>query len=168
MFGPVRRVRAYGTIVQRTRVRSDGGTFDLASPDFTVAALELESGVVVRLTATFWVGPGKQRGLELHGDEGSLYLASWAEFDSRLERSSDGVDYEPLPFLRDPYPGIDWARALVDLAEALDEARPHRAGAEHAAHVVEALDAVAASSRDGGTVEVRSSFPAPPPLDWAR
>ena len=167
MFGPVRCVRAYGTIVQPTRVRRDGATFELATPDFTVAALELESGVVVRLTATFWVGPGKQRGLELHGDDGSLYLATWAEFDSRLERSSDGITYDAMPLLREPYPGTDWARALVDLAEALDEGRPHRAGAEHAAHVVEALDAIAASSRDGGTVEVRSSFPAPAPLDWA-
>ena len=50
--------------------------------------------------------------------------------------------------------GIDWARALVELGEAIDEDRPHRAGAEHAAHVVEALNAIEESSESGGTVTV--------------
>ena len=41
-------------------------------------------------------------------------------------------------------------------------------GAEHAAHVVEALEAVQTSLRDGGGVDVRSTFAPPEPLDWAR
>jgi hypothetical protein len=56
----------------------------------------------------------------------------------------------------------------VDLAQAIDEGRPHRAGAEHAAHVVEVLEAVDTSSRDGGSVGVSSTFPIPEPMDWAR
>ena len=58
--------------------------------------------------------------------------------------------------------GVDWARALGELADAIAEERPHRAGAAHAAHVVEILDAVETSVREGGTVEVTSSFIAPP------
>jgi predicted dehydrogenase len=168
IFGPARRVQAYGTTLEPERVRRDGEAFTLTTPDFAVAVLELETGIVVRLTATFWVGPGRQRGLELHGDELSLYLASWGEFDSRLDSSRDGETYTKVPLLREPYPGIDWARALVDLAEAIEEGRPHRASAEHAAHVVEILDAIDASRCDGATVEVQSSFEPPAPLDWAR
>jgi predicted dehydrogenase len=154
-------------VVQPERVRKDGGRFRIETPDFSVAALELETGVVVRLTATFWVGAGKQRGLELHGEASSLWLPTWAEFNSRLESTTDGESYTPVPLVREPYPGIDWARALVDLADAIDEGRPHRMGAGHAAHVVEALNAIETSSRDGGTVEVRSSFVPPAPMDWA-
>ena len=168
MLGPVRRVVAYGTTLQPERVRLDGAAFTPGAPDFAVAVLELEGGAVVRLTATFWVGAGKQRGLELHGDDASLYLATWDHFDSRLETSTDGETYTPVPLVREPYHGIDWGRALEDLAEAVEEGRPHRASAEHAAHVVEVLNAIETSGREGRPVEVRSGFAAPEPMPWAR
>jgi predicted dehydrogenase len=69
--------------------------------------------------------------------------------------------------VREPYKGTDWSRALVDLAEAVEEGRPHRASGEQAAHVVEVLNAIDASARDGAPVAVRSSFEPPAPLDWA-
>jgi predicted dehydrogenase len=166
-FGPVRRVHAFATTLQPERVTKAGERFTLTTPDFTTAALELEDGPLVRLTATFWVGPGKQRGLELHGEERSLYVPTWAEFDSRVQLTRNGEEYEDVPLLREPFHGIDFARPLVDLAEALRDGRPHRAGAEHAAHVVEVMNAIEAAGRDGGAVDVRSSFPAPAPLDWA-
>jgi len=166
IFGPARRVVGYGTELQPDRVTRDGTPFRLETPDFVVAVIELES-VVVRLTATFWVGPGKQRGIEFHGDGGSLYLASWQEFDSRLESSHDGETYTQVPLVREPYHGIGWSRALVDLADAVDEGRPHRASAEHAAHVVEILDAVDEARVRGGPVEVRSDFERPLPMEWA-
>ena len=166
IFGPVRRAQAYGTMLQPDRVRKDGHPFRLETPDFYVAALELDD-LVVRLTATFWVRAGKQRGIEFHGETSDLYMATWGEFDSRLELSQDGETYTPVPLLREPYPGIDWSRALVDLADAIVEGRPHRASAEHAAHVVEVLNAVDRSSSDGGTVDVVSTFEPPAPLPWA-
>ena len=42
-----------------------------------------------------------------------------------------------------------------------------RAG-EHAAHVVEILNAVESSAGDGGTIAVTSGFTTPEPMDWAR
>ena len=168
MFGPVRRVHAAGVTLQPERVTLDGDAFTLSTPDFVVALLELDR-VVVRLTATFWVLHGRQRGIEFHGDDGvSLHLASFLDFDSELRLSSDGGDsYESVTLVRDPFRGIDWARALVDLAAAVDEGRPHRASAEQAAHVVDVLDAVARSRQNGGPVEVASEFELPRPMDWA-
>ena len=168
MFGPVRRVQAYATILEPDRVHGDGRPFRLEAPDFVVALLELESGVVGRLTATFYVPASKQRGLELHGDDGSLYLPTWGEFDSRIELQDRGGEYRTVEPLREPYPGIDWSRALVDLAGAIAEGRPHRASGEQAAHLVEVLEAVQTSLRGGGAVDVRSGFRPPEPLDWAR
>jgi predicted dehydrogenase len=166
MFGPARRVVAYGTELQPERTARDGTPFRLETPDFVVAVVELER-VVARVTATFWVGPGRQRGIEFHGDRGSLYLASWAEFDSRLESSLDGESYTAVPLVREPYRGIGWSRAIVDLAEAVAEGRPHRAGAEHAAHVVETLNAIDTSRSRGEPVEVHSGFDPPRPMEWA-
>jgi predicted dehydrogenase len=73
-----------------------------------------------------------------------------------------------MPPVREPFHGIDWGRAIVELAEAIAEDRPHRASAEQAAHVVDVLEAVARSEADGGAVDVGSSFEPPAPMDWAR
>ena len=168
MFGPVRRVTAFATTVQPVRTRKDGKTFELETPDFWVAACEHESGVVTRLTATFWVQPSKQRGLEFHGTDASLWMPTWGESNSRLLRTENGEDYDAVPVLRPAYEGFDWSLALVDLAEAIRDDRPHRMSAEHAAHVVEVLNGADESRRNGGAVEISSSFEAPQPLDWAR
>ena len=169
MFGPARRVTGFSTTLMPDRVDKFGAPFTIERPDLEIAALELESGVVARVTASFYVGPGYQRGLELHGDEGILHLPTWGEFDSKilLSTTGNGDDYTPVEPVRPAYHGIDWSRALVDLAAAVDERRPPRASGAHAAHVVEILDAIATSSREGGAVEVRSSFPQPEPLEWA-
>jgi predicted dehydrogenase len=168
MFGPAQRVTAFATTLQPERKRLDGVAFPSVAPDFHVAVLELEDGVVARVTASFWVGARKQRGVELHGDEASLWLEDFAHFDSRLERTEDGDTYTPVPLPRPAYRGTDWARPLVDLAEALADDRPHRMGAEHAVHVVEVLDAARVSSTEGRPVELTSGFPRPEPLDWAQ
>lgn len=168
MFGPVRRVSAFATTVQPVRTRKDGRTFEIETPDFWVAACEHESGVLTRLTATFWVKPSKQRGLEFHGTDGSLWMPTWGESNSRLLRTENGEDYDAVDLLRPAYAGFDWSLALLDLADAIRDDRPHRMSAEHAAHVVDVLNGADASRRDGGPVEIRSSFDSPLPLDWAR
>ena len=168
MFGPVRRAHAYATTLEPERVLLDGTPFTPGALDFVVAVLEHAEGVVTRLTASFYVGPCRQRGLELHGDTGSLHLPTWAEADSRLFLQQRGGEYEQQPLLREPFSGIDWARALVDLADAIATGRPHRASGEHAAHLVEVLEAVEASAAAAAPVEVSSDFAAPEPLEWAR
>src|SRR4051794_7089786 len=120
MFGPVRRVVAYARTLQPERKRKDGKTFTLPTPDLYVAALGLADGVRVRLTASYWVGPDRQRGIEFHGDDASLWMPTWGESDSRLLLTKRGEDETPVPLLREPYHGIDWAAALIDLADAVE------------------------------------------------
>jgi predicted dehydrogenase len=169
IFGPARRVLAYGTVLAPERSRLDGVAFRQETPDFVVAAVELEAGPVVRLTASFWVEHRSyQRGLELHGDGGSLFLASWAEFDSPLELAVVGGDgYRPVQLVKEPFRGIEWSRPIVELADAVAERRPHRLSGAHAAHVVEILGAVDESVRSGGPVDIASSFEPPAPMRWA-
>ncbi|HEX6789655.1 MAG TPA: Gfo/Idh/MocA family oxidoreductase [Gaiellaceae bacterium] len=169
LFGPVRRVQGYATTLVADRLRKDGRPFRVDAPDFCIVTVELEDGVVARLTTSFYVPPSKQRGLELHGDDGSLYMPTWSDFDSRLELQPRGGDYAVVAPLREPHAGIDWSRALVDLADALDEGRLHRSTGEHAAHVVEVLEASRLSVEQGGSaVDVLSGFRRPEPFGWAR
>jgi predicted dehydrogenase len=170
MIGPARSVRAWGWELSPDRVTLDGMPFRIGSPDFIVAAVELEGGAVLRLTASFYVGrPGREHGaMEFHGDTGSLALGSFQEFDAVVEAASYGGTYAPIPYVRPPFEGTAWARALADMASAIDEGRPHRASAEQAAHIVDILEAAATSMRaDGRAVEVDSTFSPPAPMPWA-
>jgi predicted dehydrogenase len=168
MFGPVRQVQAYAATLEPERIHRHGWSFRLEAPDWATATLELADGVVARLTASFYVPPSQQRGLEFHGDDGSLFIATWAEFDSRVELQPRGGAYERVELVRRPYAGIDWSRALLDLADAIEEGRAHRSTGEHAAHVVEVLEGARVSAESGGaSVEVHSEFRRPEPLEWA-
>ena len=161
MFGPARRVTAFGQVVYPDRATTSGEPFTPGAPDFGVAVVELVSGAVIRLTANFYVGHhGKQKGIELHGDTGSIHLSSWQEFDAKVELSAFGGEYEEVP-VADAFRGTDWGRALEDLSTAIEAGRPHRATGEHAAHIVEILDATERSAGEGRAVDITSTFTPP-------
>ena len=102
----------------------------------------------------------KQRGIELHGDTGSIHLSDWQLFDATVELARFGEPYEAVP-VEDPFPGTDWGRALGDLSDAIVTGRPHRATGAHAAHIVEILDATTTSVAEGRAVDITSSFARP-------
>ncbi len=174
IFGPARSVMAYGKVLMPKRTMPDGTTFEVNTPDFLVAVLELKDGTVVRLTTNFYVGwHGKQKGIEFHGDAGSVYLSSWESFNASVEFAEFDGSYQTLPYVKKPYTGvagglpIDWGRALAELCDALTEGRPHRASAEQAAHIVEILNAVTESYKKGYSISISSDFIQPKPMEWA-
>ncbi|WP_219510245.1 Gfo/Idh/MocA family protein [Nonomuraea ceibae] len=166
-LGPARRVTAFASVVHPERTRLDGRPFTITTPDYVVANVEFDGGVLLRLTCDFYV-PGhgtRQHGLEFHGDTGSLLLRSWHDFDSALEVAAFGEEPRPVEPLRPAYRGVEWGRAVRDLAAAVREGRPHRATGRQAAHVVEILCATRASYEQGRPVELTSVFEPPAPLD---
>ena len=170
ILGPAQAVRAWGWELEPERVTLDGTPFRIGSPDLIVAAIELQGGAVLRLTASFWVGrPARQTGgLEFHGDDASLALGSFQDFDATVEVGPYGGTYEPVDLVRPGVRGTAWARGVAEMADAIAEGRPHRASAEQAAHVVDILEAAATSMRDGGRrVPIESSVDPPPLLPWA-
>lgn len=171
MLGPARSVQAWGWDLKPDRVTRDGAAFRIGRPDLIVAAVELEGGPVVRLTASFYVGrPAKQTGsLEFHGDDGSLALGSFQDFDATVEVADFGAAFEPVPLLRPGFRGTAWARGVAEMAAAIAEGRPHRASAEQAAHVVDILEGAATSMADNGRpIAIESTFDPPPLMPWAR
>lgn len=169
LFGPARRLTAFATTLYPHRVTMEGVPFTIPAPDFYVVNLEFDPGPLVRLTANFYVsGQTLQgEGIEFHGDRGSLRLHSWFGANSPLEYADFNQPYQPIPSLRPTEVGIDWARGLVDYAQALQTGRPSRVTGEHAAHVVEILEATNQSARTHQPVELTSSFTPPALMDWA-
>lgn len=169
IFGPVRRVQAYGTVLMPDRVTKDGRPFRVTTPELVMATIELESGTIARLTANWYVAErhSKQVGMEFHGDAGSIAMSSWLFRDAAVEVADIGQDPQPVPLVRPAERRVVWSRAVSELAHAIAEDRPNRGNGEHGAHLVEVMDAIAESSRRGCPVEVRSSFPPPLPMEWA-
>lgn len=169
MFGPARLVSSYGRVLHPERVTKRGVPFTVSTPDFAVTMIELAGGVLARLTTNFYVlNKASQQGIELHGDAGSLQLTSWFEPYGVVRIAPFGEFYEDVTPLQEPATTVRWGMNVAEIADALREGRPHRSTGEHAAHVVEILEAAATSMREGRPVAVESSFAAPEPMEWAR
>ncbi len=169
LFGPASRLTAFAKMLSPNRVTKDGVAFTIEAPDFYVVNIEFPTGTLVRLTANFYVSNHTRQGegIEFHGEKGSLHLHSWFMANSALEHSDFGQQYAPVPLVRPAEVGLDWARGLVDFTTAITDDRPSRVTGEHAAHVVEILEATNESARTGLAVELKSRFAPPAPMDWA-
>lgn len=171
-FGPVRRVAALGRVLIPDRVAKGGRRFRVTTPDFVVATLEFARGPLVRLTANFCVERGTSKGggsLEYHGEAGRLYTGDFQLFQAPVEWGKRGEPYRPVRHVRPPFQGVEFGRGVQELADAIRENRRHRLCGEHAAHVVEVVEALHRSLKArGGPMRVKSSFPPPAPMPWAR
>jgi predicted dehydrogenase len=177
IFGPARNVIAFSKVLYPDRVTKEGVPFHIATPDFSIAAIEFANGAVARLTANFYVTfQSKQRGIEFHGDKGSLYLSDWHDFNGTVEYADFGDVYKAIPYVKEPYvgnkqedfhAGVEWSRGVLDMAEAMQDNRPQRITGAQAAHVVDIICAIQAASREGHPVQISSEFPPPAPMEWA-
>jgi predicted dehydrogenase len=168
-FGPVQRVWSYGALLHPDRIGKTGIPFQIETPDFVVTILEFGNGTVARLTTDFYVSnrSTKQTGIEFHGDLGSLHLGSWQNFNADIEFANFNEAFAPVTPIKEPFPGTEWGRGVMDMAAAILDERPHRATGAQAAHVVEILNAAASSIQSGQKVDLHTSFPAPAPMEWA-
>jgi predicted dehydrogenase len=186
IFGPARSVTAAGSVLYPDRVTKEGVPFHITTPDFSIAAIEFASGAVARLTTNFYVGfHSKQRGIEFHGDQGSLYLSDWHNFDGTVEYAGFSgtwpdakTAYKLLPWVKEPYTGgdvqadphagVEWCRGVLDMSEAMQENRPQRITGAQAAHIVDIVLAIQKASAEGQRVQITSEFPQPAPMEWAQ
>ena len=169
IYGPARRVSAYGRILYPNRMTKAGVPFHVEALDYVTASIELASGQIVRLTSDFYVSnmSTRQTGIEFHGDLGSLHLAGWHIFNSKVLFASFDQPLEEVALVRHPHKGVPWGRGVWEMVCAMLEDRPHRFTGEHAAHITEILCATTESAKTGRPVDIVSSFVLPTPLEWA-
>jgi predicted dehydrogenase len=169
IFGPARQVSAHSRLLYPRRVRTDGVPYEITTPDFSLALIELEQGPLIRLTSNFYVHQKAQPAtMTLHGDDGSLRLSHWFPFDADVAFAPYGEEYEPVPLVRPAVgPGVQWQRGIEDMVQAIAEERPHRVTGQHAAHVVEIMAAITESAQTHQPVQLTSTFTPPAPMPWA-
>jgi predicted dehydrogenase/sugar phosphate isomerase/epimerase len=169
-FGPVTEVIADGGILYPERTTKDGTPFTVTSPDWVACVVRFAEGPVVRLTTSFYVGPGtRQAGLEIHGDNGTIRLDRWDVFNSPIYLLNGETQRKEWRIAPDEFPaeGIEFARGLSDLAHAIREHRPHLTTGAHAAHIVEVMECILESAKTGSRCSVKAPdklhLPASPP-----
>ncbi|WP_277540175.1 aldo/keto reductase [Haloarcula laminariae] len=167
-FGPVQRVR----VADALDPWPDREPQRPSVPSHVEATLSFAAGPVVRLTASFYA-PHRSRefyGLELHGDDGSLYLegtGAMSDNPDALRFGRVGREYTDVPAQTPtrPYRYVD---AVEALAESVRAGSPSRATGRRGAHVVAVCNAVERAAEAGGPVSVddfgATSDPMPAPV----
>jgi alcohol dehydrogenase (NADP+) len=167
-FGPVESVRAADAL-DSWPDREDRRP---SAPSHVEATLAFAAGPTVRLTASLYA-PHRSRefyGLELHGDDGSLYLRG----TGAMTDSADAVRFgrvgreyvdAPAQYPTRPYRYLD---PVESLAAGVARGRPPRATGRRGAHVVAVCNAIEAAAESGGPVDVpdhgATADPVPAPV----
>jgi predicted dehydrogenase len=174
LLGPIVRVAGFATTGERVRTIEigprAGERFIPSTPTHTTTSMQLESGALANLVASFETRGQYVCDLVIHGTDGVLMLPDPNAFEGcvRLKRGRGG--WEDVPYASR---GALDARGigLHDMVEAIREERPHRASGLLGAHVVEVVRGILQSAAEGRTVEIESRVTQPaamPSADAAR
>jgi predicted dehydrogenase len=170
LFGPARQVAALARRARDARVIGSGpkaGTsFAVDVPTHITALIDYAQGPAATLVLSF-DSPLRRTGfVEIAGTEATLALPDPNRFDGETRMRPAGSD----DWTAIPAQGAVAGRGLgvLDLARALRAGRPHRASGEMALHVLETMEAIAASAGTGAFRPVRTAFSVPEavPADW--
>jgi alcohol dehydrogenase (NADP+) len=174
-FGPVETVR----VADALDAWPDREGRRPSTPSHVEATLEFRGGTVARLTASFYA-PHRSRefyGLELHGDDGSLYLDDAGAMS--VDRSSVsfgrvGREYTPVP-PQHPVEDATHLDGVSAFAAAIADGRRPRTTARRGAHVAAVCNAIERAADGAESIDVPDhgarADPAPsptvrPPDDW--
>jgi alcohol dehydrogenase (NADP+) len=153
-FGPVETVRVADTLDTWPAREAQRPS----APSHVEATLAFADGPVARLTASFYA-PHRSRefyGLEVHGDDGSLYVddaGAMAVDRSSVSFGRVGREYTPMP-PQTPVEAATHLDGVARFAAALADGRRPRATARRGAHVVAVCAAIERAGADGGPVSV--------------
>jgi predicted dehydrogenase len=180
LLGPVVAVSGMGTRPAPVRTlgsRGREGETLIAQVDTTAAAvLEMAGGQIVTVAMSWDMGPHRRTPIEVYGSEGSLQNPdpNWSDGPVRTIGSDGSVcelDHSARPFARPTMitfqgnaVGYYRLSGLVDMAEAIAQARPHRASGELALHVLEVIEAIRRSSAEGRRIAIASRCERPAPV----
>ncbi len=167
ILGPVTSVLGDAAIFlpERTIARGPkaGKTFRVTTPDQVTGFLTFASGAKARVTASF-LGYSRQGGVEFHGEKGTLILSSSHDFDAKVEmRTVEDSQWRPVPYIAEPFRGVEWGLALFGLAESVRTGAPQRCTGQQAYHVLDICLSILESAEQERPVLVESTFSPPPP-----
>jgi predicted dehydrogenase len=191
-FGPAKTITSFATCQWPDKQLGPDVPLYVTVPDFSVACIAFESGVVVRLTCSL-LGPHNHV-MKIMGEAGILtvnecwnyaspvYLDKYSKNRFRAERYPITKQF---PFIKNwmgphqEYPPVkksswkkqqarfrqDYARGVAELARAITEKRPPRLPADYCLHVTELACAINDAGKE--PYQVTTTFKPLQPMDDA-
>ena len=170
LLGPIARVQALTSIGEKERLVTAAGphrgeTIKVETPTTALALVEFASGVHLVAGMSWDVWRHGAAPIEIHGTEGSLRLPDPNFFGGIVELSKHGGDWTPYATSADPFgvpnqpadaPKVANYRVLgvAELAAAIREKRPPRAGGALALHALEAMEAILTAGAKGHPIRL--------------
>jgi predicted dehydrogenase len=172
LLGPIARVAGFASTRPHERTIKigprTGEHFVASTPTHTTTSMELESGVLVNLVASFEAAGMYICDLTIHGTEGVLVLPDPNAFAGPVRLKHGRGGWEELTY---PSRGARDVRGigLHDMVESIEAGTPHRATGLLGAHVVEVVRGILRAADEGRVVEIESrvSLPEPFPVEPA-
>jgi predicted dehydrogenase len=168
LLGPIARVSGSARISSPTRTVTNkhqyGAIIQVEVPTHIAGVLDFANGPVGTVVTSFDVYSHTMPFIEIYGTEGTLKVPDPNTFGGPvfLRRFND-EEWFKIPLLKS-YPDNSRGLGLVDMAEAIDEGRPHRASAELAYHVLDIMHGIHDASSMGKHIKVKSKCKKPAAL----
>ena len=159
LIGPVERVSgmaraSFGTRTITSQPRA-GQTVQVNTPTHIAGQLAFENGAIGTLITTFDVWGSHLPLLEIHGTEGSLSLPDPNTFGGPVRLKRGDGEWEDVTITR-PYVENSRGLGVAELANAVQEGRPHLANGAVAYHVLEIMHGMLDSAKTRAEVTIQS------------
>ncbi len=175
LLGPVRRVTGSARISFPERLITSqplaGTKIKVNTPTHVVGVLDFVSGPVATLITSFDVWAANLPRIEIYGAEGSLSVPDPNTFNGPVRlRKANAKEWEAVP-LTHGFTENSRGLGVADMAEAIQQGRPHRASGGMAFHVLDLIQAFEDASLAGQHRILTSQCARPEPLptgspDW--
>ncbi|WP_134701029.1 Gfo/Idh/MocA family protein [Ammoniphilus sp. YIM 78166] len=172
LIGPVRRVAGSSSMSFRERIimaeQNYGTPFPVHTPTHAAGLLEFHNGAIGTLITSFDVwGTRSPNHIEIHGTSGSLLVPDPNKFGGPvLIKRQHQREFAEVP-LTHGYAENSRGLGVLEMADAIQTGRSHRAHGEMAYHVLDILHGIYHSAREGRYYEIRSFCEQPAILPMA-
>ena len=165
LLGPLKRLTGAASIAIPERTITSqplhGKKITVTTPDHIAGTMEFAQGAVGTIIMSFATHQAQYDGefpITIYGTEGTLKVPDPNGFDGRVQISKDG-GFEDVPpaFVT----GYSRMVGVADMAYGIRSGRPHRASADLAYTVLDAMEGFLDSSRTGQAYTLTAPFERP-------
>ena len=143
-----------------------GKKIDVKVDTHNAAIIKFESGTIVTLVTSFDVWGNNMPNLEIYGTDGSLSIPDPNTFGGVVHATlTDKKKFEDVK-LCSPYYDNSRGIGLSEMVLAISEGRANNASGLLALHVLEIMESIIKSSKEGKAIILESTPSQPVVLDW--
>jgi len=165
LLGPVVRVSGSAKISNSERIITNqyqyGEKIAVEIPTHICGVLDFACGAVGTIITSFDVYSHSLPRIEIYGTEGTLNVPDPNTFGGPVSvRRLREEEWREMPLVKD-YPENSRGLGITDMAQAIEENRPHRASAELTYHVLDVMHGIHDASASGKYYKPRSKCKQP-------